>query len=66
MNNKITTLQIAVSGEAEDFYVFEGWHDDEALKPSIQLWCNQNGLNYEDFDQSWYMMMNHTTFDKLV
>lgn len=63
---KITTLQIAVSGEAEDFYVFEGWHDDNALIPFIKDWCLPVGLNYEDRDQSWYMMMNHTTFDKLL
>ena len=63
---KITILQIRAHGDEDDVYVFEGWHDEDALMPFIKNWCNGFNLNYDDPDDTWFKTVHLSYFDKLL
>lgn len=53
-------------GDEDDVYVFEGWHDEDALMPFIENWCNGFNLNYDDPDDTWFKTVHLSYFDKLL
>ena len=66
MNDKITILQLRMYAEEDDVYVFQGYHDLNALFPFIINWCNRSSLNYEDENQSWFKTITQSTLHKLL
>ena len=65
-NMKITTLQIRMHGDEDDLYVFNGYHDLNALFPFIKKWLDDWDLDYDDENETWFKTINQTTFDKLI
>ena len=66
MNNKITILQIRMSGDEDDVYVFEGWHTINDVTPFIEDWVKGFNLDYSDEGETWFKDVYRTTFDKLL
>ena len=66
MNNKITILQIRMYGDENDVYVFQGYHDLNALFPFIENWVDGFDLNYDDEGETWFKTITQSTFDKLL
>lgn len=57
---KITILKIRESGEEDNVYVFENWHERHKLQPFIKKWCEWVELLYKDHDETWYYDIFHT------
>jgi len=63
LNMKITVLKIRMSGDEDDVYVFENWHEKSTLQPFIKNWCKDYDLSYEDQNETWFYDSWQTSTD---
>ena len=62
---KITILEIRLSMQEDNVYVFEGWIDPKKLQPFIEQWCKDWEVEQKDQNDTWSLEISHTKTTKL-
>lgn len=62
---KITILEIRLSMQEDNVYVFKGWIDSKKLQPFIKQWLNDWEVEQKDQNDTWSLEISHTKITKL-
>ena len=62
---KITILEIRLSMQEDNVYVFKSWVDPKKLQPFIKQWLNDWDLKQKDQNDTWSLEISHTKITKL-
>jgi hypothetical protein len=62
---KITILEIRLSMQEDNVYVFKDWVDPKKLQPFIKQWLNDWGVKQKDQNDTWSLEISHTKTTKL-
>tara|TARA_B100000963_G_scaffold360669_1_gene392469 strand:- start:3302 stop:3496 length:195 start_codon:yes stop_codon:yes gene_type:complete len=62
---KITILEIRLSMQEDNVYVFKDWVNPKKLQPFIKQWLNDWDLKQKDQNDTWSLEISHTKITKL-
>lgn len=62
---KITILEIRLSMQEDNVYVFKSWIDPKKLQPFIKQWCKDWEVKQKDQNDTWSLEISHTKITKL-
>ena len=61
---KITILEIRLSMQEDNIYVFKGWVNPEKLQPFIKQWCKDWEVEQKDQNDTWSLEISHNKTTK--
>ena len=61
---KITILEIRLSMQEDDVYVFKNWIKPKKLQPFIKQWCKDWEVKQKDQNDTWSLAIHHSKISK--